>query len=155
MLYKQIILLFVAGLVALLFFCIPCYRDWLSLKILNEHVEISEQSKHTDIEYRMLARFGEPYQLYKEIAGRLRDNPMILLPPNRYVHLQQGEKSNDIATPEIFYYFTGMRSVIASSPNVGLAHFAITVGKKKFTLVEITTPHYLDSLVTLYKPYLD
>jgi len=55
--------------------------------------------------------------------------------------------------PAVFYYFTGINSVWASSPNVEKANWAIYAGKTGVRVMQIKSKGQLDSLILIYKKF--
>jgi hypothetical protein len=81
-------------------------------------------------------------------------NVTVLLPSTaymRYVNINYV----DIPEPAVFYYFTGIKSVWANSPNVRTANWALVASKKTgLRMADIKSNAQLDSLISLYKPYI-
>lgn len=154
---KKVVLSSAALLTLLLFFAIPHYNAWLTEKILDNEVSISEQSKHMDVEERRVIRYGEPYKLYREMAATLADrkDAVVLLPPNKYIYHMMGNTEQSVVPPEIFYYFTGVRALIPTSPDVWRADWAMIVTKQKIRLLELRNKKRIDSLLKIYQPYND
>jgi hypothetical protein len=154
MLYKKINLFLISVLILIVFLAIPVYNDWMNTKLLGDN--IFQQMGHMKLEERKMSRYGFSYVIYQNIAKRVTDpkNAVILMPPEEYLKTINVKK---FASPEpaTFYYYTGLVSVWANSPDVGRANWELMVrGDQQIAIRKITDRRNLDSIVTFYKKYI-
>ncbi len=155
MIYKKLTLFLAEITVILLLYNIPSYNNWFYDRILTPHFNFSKQLEHIGIEDRKELRYGHSYIVYLDIVRDLKNikNTVLLLPPNDYLH-EMGINDIDMVEPALFYYFTGVNSVNANSPNVHNANWALVAkGYGDIWLKKINTKQQLDSLLELYKQY--
>src|SRR6185437_16277281 len=92
---------------------------------------ISEQVSHLSVEERMQYRFGASYGVYQAIVKMVKSandpNPIILIPTNSYVRAMKVGGDFNMVEPAVFYYFTGLKGVIATSPDVDRANWVLLV----------------------------
>jgi hypothetical protein len=159
MIDKKVYLLIAALLAIVIYFATPYYHGWLMVRIFNPHLSIAYQAQHLDVETRKELRFGAIYVNYRKLVGIIENahvrDPLILLPPNDYLHsVNVGDFES--VEPAEFYYLTGMRSVYPNSPGVEAANLSLTFNGKdnKLVVKRIRNMDDLNRLLTLYKPYL-
>ena len=117
-----------------------------------------DQMQNLDTTYRKQYRFGGSYMLYKDIARVLGTHDsakgvVLLLPTTDYLRANNITES-DMPEPAVFYYFTGITSVWANSPDVQRANWALLASKKTgMRVMDIKTKPQLDSLIFMYKKY--
>jgi hypothetical protein len=154
---KKIVLTLISIVIILIFFSVPLNNTWLNEKIFNDNFSVQDQMQNTNVEYRMEYRFGASYNGYKTVARMLEaqkaQDVLLLMPPVPYIHEQRVEGGFESAEPAVFYYFTGIKSVCAISPNVRSANWAFVVENHKMWLRKITDPKSLDNLLATYKKY--
>lgn len=154
--YKKLILLCISVVSILIYFAIPFYNDWLKVRILNTHLSIFFQAQNMDINIRREMRYGNPYLIAMQASKILEkanvQDPVILLPPSGFLKTQN-IFDFDI-DPPVFYYFTGIRSVYATSPGVEMATSALVPNNMhKIVLKKIYNKQDLDKIISIYKPY--
>jgi hypothetical protein len=154
---KKIILTLASVVIILVFFSIPLNNTWFNEKIFNDNFSVQDQMQNTDVQYRMEYRFGSSYAGYMSVKRMLDANKatdvLLLMPPVPYIHQEKVEGGFESAEPAVFYYFTGIKSVCAISPNVHSANWVFVVENHKMWLRKVTNQQYLDNLVQLYKKY--
>ncbi len=141
--------------IIVLLYQVPVYNAWFHERILTPRFSFDQQLKHLGLEERKEARYGHSYIVYKDIVRDLTGikNTVILLPPNEYLR-EMGIAGLEMVEPALFYYYTGVNSVTAYSPNAGAAGWAlITKGYGNIWLKKINTKPQLDSLLEIYKKY--
>ena len=158
MIYKKISLFLIAVLAILLIFNIPFYNHWVNSKFNNEPNRIFEELQRLAPEERMESRYGKPYIVLSAVKRMLNSfnaqNAVILLPPNDYLTVAKVEGGAfEMPEPAVVYYYTGYKAVAKNSPEVGRANWALLVENHKIALRHINNRQFLDSLLTLYKPY--
>ncbi len=153
-------LLLTATLIVILYFMVPFYNDWLwgaNAKVLNVNNSMLDQMQNLDTSYRKSYRFGGSYVAYQDIKNKLAKaggSVTLLLPTTEYLKAL-GINDLSMCEPSEFYYFTGLNSVWANSPEVARANWAIVAARGRgISLKKIKSKPELDSLITLYKPYI-
>ncbi len=149
--------LFLSGILAIiLLFCTPHYNEWLNTKILQNN-DVFFQMTHLDENGRKISRYGYSYQIYMALKERMKTlgDVTLLLPPAQYMHSRK--MINEVVMPEpaVFYYYTGMKSVWVTSPDIYKANYDLDVNSKGEIIVKkIPSKNDLDTLITKYKKYL-
>ena len=153
-------LLLTATLIVILYFMIPFYNDWLwgpNAKVLNVNNSMLDQAKNLDTSYRKAYRFGGSYIAFQDIKNKLNKlggNVTLLLPTTDYLKAQ-GITDLSMCEPSEFYYFTGINSVWANSPEVERANWAVVAARGRgISLKRIKAKPELYSLITQYKQYI-
>ncbi len=149
-------LLLTSVLLIVIYFKVPFYEDWLKNKAASPNNNMFEQMQNMDINYRKQYRFGSSYMVYKDMERMLSKHKdvVVLLPTTDYMR-SVNITYVDMPEPAIFYYFTGIRSVIANSPDVQLANWTLLASKKGgMRVLDIKSKPQLDSLISLYKPFI-
>ena len=120
--YRKLNLLLSSILVIIIFFSIPYYNHWLYEKIFNQY--FIDDLTGMDEGYRNLKRFGYSYSVFSDVKKVLehQKNVVMLLPPNDYV-LEKNVGDLVIPEPAVFYYFTGLKSISANSPEAPRANW--------------------------------
>jgi len=146
--------------IALIFviFSVPFNNHWLHDKILNDNVSIFDQAQNTDVQFRLEYRFGSAFNAYNAITKTLESSPgfknvLLLIPPQQYLRETKIEGGFDGCEPVVFYYFTGIKSVIAKSPNVSQANWAFVAEGHSMWLKKLDDKRYFDNLIEKYKKY--
>jgi len=113
-----------------------------------------DQMEKLDVDYRNHYRFGATYSFDKDIQRTLegKKNVILLLPNNAYMK-SINVTTLDMQEPAVFYYFTGINAVWASSPNVEQANWAVFAGKTGVRVLEIKSQGQRDSIISLYKKF--
>ncbi len=160
MTFTKFNLLLTATLIVIMFFMIPFYNDWLwgpNAKVLNVNNSMLDQAKNLDTSYRKAYRFGGSYLAYQDMKAKLAKaggSVTLLLPTTEYLKAQ-GINDLSMCEPSEFYYFTGINSVWANSPEVARANWAVVAARGRgISLKRVKTKSDLDSLITLYKPFI-
>lgn len=139
----------------ILYFTVPVNNKWLNGKIIDRGA-LATQWKEPDIEIRKEKRYGYSYTVYKKLEERVKNKEavLILLPPQDQV-TKVGENSFVVPEPAVFYYFTGLKSVWASSADAHRANCEVQVnGSGRIGIMRIIRQAYLDSLLSAYQPML-
>jgi len=154
MIYTKINLFLTAALAIILYFTVPLNNTWLYEKAID-HFSFLQQAKVLDIEDRRAFRFGNTYVMYKDMVSKIRkpEEAIILFPPAEYLD-RVHEVEFTIPEPAVFYY-TGVRSVWANSPDARRANYEVQInGPGKIAIRWISHQRHLDSLISVYKPML-
>lgn len=158
MVAKRFILLIVSAFGILIFFKTETYTRWIDTFILNPNTPISEQFEKTGVEERREYRYQNVYRLCQYIkktldTSRFKDEPKILLPPNKYLEAV-GQKALHMPEPAEFYYHTGLITLWTTSPEVQKANWAIYADDKgNISFMHIDSPQQLQMLLATYKNY--
>jgi len=158
MFFKKFNLLLTSILIIILFFTIEFYNGWLTGKVLNVNNNMLDQMEHLDTTYRKSYRWGGSYLAFQDIKSKLAKNGgtnvTLLLPTTEYLRAQ-GVTDMDMVEPSVFYYFTGINSVWANSPEVARANWALIVIKGRgVSLKKIREKPELDTIISEYKKYI-
>lgn len=151
--YKKIILLSFSCFFILLFFKSNSYEKWLNERILILRSEVQDHFDNMDIESRKHLRWGQSYTdgiaLKKHLDSTGVKNPLLLVPDAKYItkHIP-GAK---IPEPIVFYYLTGIRTVLPSSKQADKATIAFVIKDQNFSLHHIARKGQLDTILNLYK----
>ena len=148
-------LLLTSVLLIVIYFKIPFYEEWLLTKAASPNNNMFEQMQNLDIKYRYQYRFGSDYMVYKDMQRILSTHKdvVLLLPTTEYLRSVNITNVN-MSEPATFYYYTGLKSVWANSPDVEKANWAFVASKKTgMRVVDIKSKPQLDSLITSYKKF--
>ena len=113
--------------------------------------------QHLDTTYRNEYRFGATYGLDMDIKRVLstHKDAILLLPNNDFMKANNIPGNIDMQEPAVFYYYTGITSVLANSPDVQRANWALLASKKMgMRLMDIKSQGQRDSIITMYKQFL-
>jgi len=146
--------LFLAALLIVgLFFSLPIYYNWFFRFILHPGFSYASQFQHLNAEERRYARYGQSYAAYMQWVAAFKQrnilDPVILFPPAGYF---KKSVSFDIETvePSMFYYFTGYKAAIATSPYVDKATWTVVPGRNGPMLKRIESREEREALVKTY-----
>lgn len=154
--YKKLNFFLASVLVILLFFTIPINNNWLYSKVIGGENNLLYQVKHLDVADRKLMRYGYSYQVYLNMLADIPDkkSALILLPPAKYLKAM-GVQDFVTVEPAVFYYYTGLNSVWANSPDAGRANWAVGVNSShRVRLRQIMNPAQLDTLLPIFRKLL-
>ena len=156
--FKSFNLFLIGIFICILFYRLPWYNSWINAKILCENCTIYNQSQYMGTEDRMSSRFFITYNALVAISNKIKSsgfkNPVILLPPTAYVQVMKAEDGIAIPEPAVFYYFTGLRAVCVTSPDVEQANLALLVRDHQLWIDLIKDKQNCDSFVKVFKHYL-
>lgn len=154
---RKLILLVLSLFLLLVLFQLPTYSYWLENNLLS-YDAVKEQSEHMSLDDRKLSRYGGMYGMYLQIATVLKKDgkkdPIILIPPDECVQKIAEVKDFHMDEPLVFYYFTGIRAVSASSSDARKATWALTPYKGAPLIVtKISSPQHLEAILADFKKY--
>jgi len=153
---KKNYLFIAAVLIVALFFAIPMYNAWLFGFIMQPSVRYADQFRYLDPNDRKMMKYGSSYGMYlQSVSVFQRSNiqdPLILLPPVGYLK-DMGCVNIEVCEPAEFYYYTGYKAVLFTSPGVEQATWAMVPYKKDVMLRKIHSKEDLDNLLNTYKNY--
>ena len=157
MIYKKINLLLVSVLLIVVIYSMPVYNTWFYEKIFNDNNNIADQMNNLSVEGRMLYRFGASYNVYKAVVNNVKashdPNPVILIPTNTYVRAMKVGGDFNMVEPAVFYYFTGFKGVMATSPDVDKANWVLLVEGQQMAIRTIRDRADFEALLQVYKKY--
>jgi hypothetical protein len=110
-----------------------------------------------DLETRKTECWGESYIFSKKILNYFRQyqrdkkNALILMPPDKY--LIDKNVTFSIPEPAKFYYFTGLKSVRASSPLAEKANYVLVFEEEQFFMVPAENKDTLNNYLTAFRKY--
>ena len=147
------------GILAIIsFFILPANNRWLYGKILDKNNNVFVQAKRLGLDERKEDRFGYSYMVYMN-AIKLIKNPedaIVLFPPGDYVKSVLHVNNFVVPEPAVFYYYTGLVSVWANSPDVERANWEVVVKRENdIVLRKITSKRHLDSMIIFFRKYLN
>ncbi len=153
---KQGYLLIASTLISALFFVMPWYYYWLTISILQPTIGYKKEFTNLQPAERKMLRYGSAYSVYMQWVSAFNsarvDNPVILLPPAGYLKDMGVEDVADIEPAELYYY-TGYKSVYATSPNVGTATWTLVPHKPAVTVRRIQNQKDFTNLLNIYIGY--
>ncbi len=128
---KKKLLLTAAGIILLTgFFMLPENNEWLLKRYFPYWKALGIQVKHTDPEYRKILRYGNAYvhsvfiaQFFKNKG--ISDKVLVLLPPTSY--FKKYGLDYEVPEPAVFYYYTGVKTIAADSPEAIKANWHAAV----------------------------
>ena len=155
LLLKRSLLFLIAIVLLASYFSIGYTKSWFNDKILAGWKEFDEQKDNVDIESRMTTRFGNDYTITKSLADflikRNRGHQLLLVPPNDYFTANKIQYK--IPEPAIFYYFSGVKTVWANSPEAYKATWYLSISNGELILDSIMSKALLDSVIDQFRSY--
>lgn len=154
---KKINLLLLSVLLIVIVYSVPFYNNWFYEKIINDNNSITEQIPRLSVEERMQYRFGASYGVYQAITKMVKSandtNAIILIPTNSYVRAMKVGGDFNMVEPAVFYYFTGIKGVVATSPDVDRANWVLLVEGQQMAIRTIKNKEDFNQLLATYKKY--
>jgi len=154
--FKSFILLVAAVISLLIFFGLEPNKLWLNQRIMPYWDDFKEQKLNLDLEERKMARYQTDYLLAKNVTGFFQkrgsvDKVLVLMPPTDYF------KANnlDIHVPEpaVFYYFTGLKTIWANSPEASKANWFVSVKNGGLVFDTVTNKQILLDTIAAFNKY--
>lgn len=159
MLFKKIILFFVAVVGLAIFFKTETYSRWIDTFILNPNTPIEDQFAITTLEERKAYRYQNLYTLTKYIQHTLdttkirNAQTVVLLPPNDYLK-SKGIEVLSMPEPTVFYYHTGLKAVWTTSTDVDKANWVIVPsGRSNVAFVPIRSKEELQAILSEFSKF--
>jgi hypothetical protein len=114
---KTIILTFTAVALITAFFLLPRNLQW-ARTVYSYWTDYQWQRDETELETRMIKRFGNNYAFSKQIADLFesrgtKNTVLVLMPPSNY--FTKMGVAYHVPEPAVFYYYTGLKTVWANS----------------------------------------
>lgn len=128
--------------------------EWGNERLIGYWKDFLKQKGRRTTEQRMAERFEENYVISKQIADSLKakgnkQTAWLLLPPTGYFK-KKGIKY-EVPDPAIFYYFTDLKIIPASSPNATTANWYARIYNGKIIIDSITDAGMLLDTITRYR----
>jgi hypothetical protein len=153
--FKGFILLVTAVISLLIFFGLEPNKRWLNERIMAYWEDYKEQKLNLDLEERKEMRY-DGYRFAKNITGFFEkrgsaDKVLVLVPPTDYFRAN----GLDIHVPEpaVFYYFTGLKTIWANSPEASKANWFITVKNNGLLFDSVTNKQALLDTIAAFNKY--
>jgi len=147
-------ILFFAGIAFIVgFFLIPANRHWCS-KVLSYWRDLPAEIRHTSPEARLTKRFENDYTFSRYIAAKFdgrsdRQEVLVLMPPTSYFS-KMGFRYH-VPEPAVFYYYTGLKTIWANSPQAVDADWYVRVSEGKMAIDSVTDRKSLQDTITAWK----
>jgi hypothetical protein len=154
--FKAFILLVVSFVALLIFFGLDSNKLWFNERIMSYWDDFKEQKMNLDIEERKLARYQTDYLFAKDvttffekkgIAGKV----LVLMPPTEY--FTANHINIHVAEPAVFYYYTGLKTIWANSPEASQANWYITVEQGGLRFDSVTSKAALAQTIAAFNKY--
>lgn len=124
---KPLILTAISIVFIITFFLLPRYQQW-GRTVYSYWQDYQWQRDSTAEETRMIKRFGNNYVFSKQIAALFeqrgtKESVLVLMPPSNY--FKKMGVSYHVPEPAVFYYYTGLKTVWANSPEAVKANWYV------------------------------
>jgi hypothetical protein len=154
--FKTFILLVAAIISLLIFFGLEPNKMWLDQRIMPYWEDYKEQKLNLDLEERKLARYQTDYLFAKNVTGFFEkrgtvNKTLVLLPPSDYFNAH-GLQIH-VPEPAVFYYFTGLKTIWANSPEANKANWYITVKNGGLVFDSVTNQQALLDTIASFNKY--
>jgi hypothetical protein len=154
--FKAFILLIAAVFALLIFFGLEPNKLWLNQRIMGYWDDFKEQKLNLDVEERKLARYQTDYLFAKNVTGFFEkrgsaDKVLVLMPPSEY--FTKNGLEIHIPEPAVFYYFTGLKTIWANSPEASKANWFISVKNGGLVFDTVTNKQVLLDTIAAYNKY--
>lgn len=154
--FKAFILLVAAIISLLIFFGLEPNKMWLDQRIMPYWEDYQEQKLNLDLEERKLARYQTDYIFAKNVTGFFEkrgtaDKTLVLLPSTDY--FKAHGLQIHVPEPAIFYYFTGLRTIWANSPEANKANWYITARDGGLVFDSVTNQQALRDTIASFNKY--
>jgi hypothetical protein len=138
------------------FFLLPQNRNWMAGRVLRYWKDFTVQKDHLDPEHRKIERYQFSYTYSKRIADyfvyrKMKDQVLVLLPPASYF-AAHGIKY-PVPEPAVFYYFTGLRTVWATSPEAINANWYVAANNGTVRIDSVSDKKALEDTIRSYNQY--
>jgi len=154
--FKAFILLVASIISLLIFFGLEPNKLWLDQRIMPYWEDYQEQKLNLDPEERKLARYQTDYIFAKNVTGffekrGIADKALVLVPSSDYFNAH-GLQIH-VPEPAVFYYFTGLRTIWANSPEANKANWYITAQNGGLVFDSVTNKQALQDTIASFKKY--
>jgi hypothetical protein len=154
--FKTFILLVASIISLLIFFGLAPNKMWLDQRIMPYWEDYKEQKLSLDLEERKLARYQTDYIFAKNVTGFFEkrgsiDKILVLVPSTDYFNAH-GLQIH-VPEPAVFYYFTGLKTIWANSPEAIKANWYITASNGGLVFDSVTNQQALRDTIASFKKY--
>jgi len=153
---KNITLLAIGIIVLAAFFMLPANRDWMAQRVLHYWKDFTVQKNDLSPEHRKIRRYQNAYTFSKRIAGyfqqnKLTDQVLLLVPPASYFSAHG--VNYPVPEPAVFYYYTGLKTVWANSPEAINANWIVKAVRGEVIVDKAADKSMLADSIRSYKKY--
>jgi 4-amino-4-deoxy-L-arabinose transferase-like glycosyltransferase len=150
---KPLILTFIAIALITVFFLLPRNSRW-ARTVYAYWTDYKWQRHNTDIETRMIKRFGNNYAFSKQIAEMFekrggKDRALVLMPPSSY--FTKLGVSYQVPEPAVFYYYTGLKTIWANSNDAIKANWYVRASGNLLVVDSVTDLNAFRDTIAAYK----
>jgi hypothetical protein len=154
--FKAFILLVAAVVTLLIFFGLEPNKLWLNQRIMPYWDDFKEQKLNLDLEERKLARFQTDYLFAKNVTGffekrGVAGKVLVLMPPTEYFKANNLEIH--VPEPAVFYYFTGLKTIWANSPEASKANWFISAKNGGLVFDSVANKQVLLDTIAAFNKY--
>ena len=154
--FKTFILLVASVVGLLIFFGLEPNKIWLDQRIMPYWEDYKEQKLNLDLEERKMARYQTDYLFAKNVTGffekRGTAGKILLLVPSSDYFNAHGLQIH-VPEPAVFYYFTGLKTIWANSPEANKANWYLTARDGGLTFDSVTNPQALQDTIASFNKY--
>lgn len=154
--FKAFILLVAAVVALLIFFGLEPNKLWLNQRIMPYWDDFKEQKLNLDLEERKLARYQTDYLFAKNVTGffekrGVAGKVLVLMPPTEYFKANNLEIH--VPEPAVFYYFTGLKTIWANSPEASKANWFISAKNGGLVFDSVANKQVLLDTIAAFNNY--
>jgi hypothetical protein len=118
--------------------------------------DFKEQKLNLDLEERKLARFQTDYLFAKNVTGffekrGVAGKVLVLMPPTEYFKANNLEIH--VPEPAVFYYFTGLKTIWANSPEASKANWFISAKNGGLVFDSVANKQVLLDTIAAFNKY--
>jgi hypothetical protein len=154
--FKGFILLVISVIALVIFFGLEPNKLWFNQRIMSYWEDYKEQKLNLDLEERKLARYQTDYLFAQNVTGFFEkrgtaNKVLVLLPPTDYFKAH----GLDIHVPEpaVFYYFTGLKTIWANSPEASKANWVISANNGRLFFDSVINKQTLLDTIAAFNKY--
>jgi hypothetical protein len=154
--FKAFILLVAAVVALLIFFGLEPNKLWLNQRIMPYWDDFKEQKLNLDLEERKLARYQTDYLFAKNVTAFFEKRgsagkALVLVPPTDYFKANGLEIH--VPEPAVFYYFTGLKTIWANSPEASKANWFISTKGGGLVFDSVSNKQVLLDTIAAFNKY--
>lgn len=153
---RQAFLFLLSCAVLTFFFLLPRNNRWLQNKPLAYLTGFFRQATLPDTEHRKRERWGASYIHSQQIARLLtqeqdRDSLLVLMPPADY--FKDRKIDYPVPEPAVFYYYTGVKTIWANSPQALRANRMVRAANGAFFIDTVLDKNRLADSLLVFRKY--
>jgi hypothetical protein len=154
--FKAFILLIAVVFGLLMFFGLEPNKRWFNERIMSYWEDFKEQKLNLDLEERKLMRYQTDYLIAKNVTGffekrGVAGKVLVLMPPTDY--LKANNLDVHVPEPAVFYYFTGLKTIWANSPEASKATWFVSAKNGVLVFDSVTNKQILLDTIAAYNKY--